>query len=74
MTRKAIWQDQFTQSLPAKGKLALVYYLDSFTHEWPLIAEDMAVETGIPLSECSDWIDRFERKGVTLTPEGQAAL
>lgn len=59
ITTDNFWADQRVKTLPPKGKLVLFYVI---TQE-SLIAEDAAMATGVHLSECEDWIAKFEVEG-----------
>jgi len=58
------WENDFTRTLPARGKLALMYVLGCEHDDIPVIDEDMSLATGLVISECQDWVDIFESKGV----------
>lgn len=53
------WNYPYTRSLPPKGKLALYYALGREHDKEQIIIEDMAEQTGIEMSECGDWLEKF---------------
>lgn len=54
------WADPYVRELPPHGKLAFVFMIFQEFDDMEVIAEDMALATGLHISECQDWIKHFE--------------
>jgi hypothetical protein len=53
------WKHPYAQSLNPRGKLALYYALGCEYDRRDIIIEDMALATGIEMTECGDWLEQF---------------
>lgn len=65
ITTDNFWSDPRVKELPVKGKLVLAYFVLTIEVDGKVrnIPEDVSLATGVEVSECEDWMDRFEKLG-----------
>jgi hypothetical protein len=57
------WHHDYIQTLQPKGRLAFYYAVQHKLERKPIIPEDMAIHTGLNLSEIEAYLGLFERQG-----------
>jgi hypothetical protein len=68
LTAKNFWWHAFTKSLNVRGRLALAFLIFHVEDDNIVVLEDMAMFTGLDMSECRDWLRHFMQQGY-IRPE-----
>lgn len=61
-----IWDDVDFKQTNERGKLAMIYAIHKAEGNEEIIVEDMALATGLEISECANWLDLFVAKGKVI--------
>lgn len=56
-----VWFDPYFVALNPAGRLAFMYCLSFINDNKPVIIEDMANATGLDMSVCQNYFDKFVR-------------